>query len=151
MNNFKQIIHKDDKVFFAEKLTPDRGLNELQIIAIYEGIDPYKALKNLIDTSTLNYVVDSKGNEAITPALYNECLKDYNITNAYMNELLPILYEVRLTNQNIVYFMCTQDGYESLFVNDSTIKYLQNLAPLEIKDLIIKAQIDKQRNNKKSS
>lgn len=146
MNKFnllKDALLDEDKKLIGRIPEEDIDLDELQISGIYMGIDPYKAYKKLIDTTKFNYVVDNEGNEYIIPAQYSEYLDGYNFSNGYMSDLPPILYEVKfdLKNKNcILYFICTQDGYQRIFLNDDAIEILKNMAPLEIKETIKNAQ-----------
>ena len=123
----KNAMDEYDKTLVGEEVFDLDGLDQKQKYAIYQGIDSYKAYAKLLDTNELNYVVDEFGNEGIIPALYNEYISNYNLTEAYFQDMLPTLYEIRLIEKDkigIIYFLCQVENAQYIFLNEDAVDIL---------------------------
>lgn len=141
-------MNEEDKYLVGEEIFDLKGLDEKQKYAIYQGIDSYKAYAKLLDTSELNYVVDEFGNEGIIPALYNEYISIYNLTEAYFHDMLPTLYEIRLMEKDqigIIYFLCEIENQQYIFLNEDAVNILKPMSPEEITNYVKEAQKSKKR------
>ena len=145
---FRFAMNEEDKYLVGEEVFDLDGLDSKQKYAIYQGIDSYIAYAKLLDTNELNYVVDEFGNEGIIPALYNEYIGNYNLTEAYFQDMLPTLYEIRLIEKDkigIIYFLCQVENAQYIFLNEDAVNILKPMAPDEITNYVMAAQRSKKR------
>lgn len=130
-------------------------INELgvkRVNAIYNALDQNKAYKDEIDLQNLNYVTDNLGHEGILPADYNEYICTYEISPAYFIGLEPTLYRISFNEDDklcIIYFVCTFDGYEKIFINKNAAEVLKNKNPEEISNIVKNAQVNHRRKRNK--
>ena len=81
-------------------------------------------------------------------ALYNEYNSNYNLTEAYFQDMLPTLYEIRLIEEDkigIIYFLCQVENAQYIFLNEDAVDILKPMTPDEITNYVMAAQRSKKR------
>ena len=144
----KNAMDEYDKKLVGEMVFDIKEISGAQAWAIYQGIDSYKAYRNVLDPEKVNYVVDDLGNEAIIPADYNQYLETYNITNAYFSDMLPLFYQINFDKDGlvgIIYFICEVENQQSIYLNDDAVAVFKDMQPDEITNLVREAQKSKSR------
>ena len=145
-------MDESDQELVGINVNDEMGLDVAQIRAIYNAINQNKAYKNEIDLQQLNYVTDNYGHEGILPADYNEYICTYEISPAYFIDYLPTLYKIVFNEEEkvcLIYFICTFDGYEKIFVNNNLVEVLKNKNPEEISNIVKNAQVNHRRKRNK--
>lgn len=145
-------MDESDQELVGENVLDINELGVKRVNAIYTALDQNKAYKDEIDLQSLNYVTDSLGHEGILPADYNEYICTYEISPAYFIGLEPTLYRISFNEDDklcIIYFVCTFDGYEKIFINKNAAEVLITKTPEEVNKIIKEAQVNHRRKRNK--
>lgn len=141
-------MDEEDQDLVGESIEDIKELREDQIYAIYNAINKNKAYTKNIDLNELNYVTDNEGFEGIISSEYNDYLKDYQLSPAYLADALPKLYRIMFNEEQklcIIYLITTFDQYEKLFLNQNAVEVLKSMTLDEISSIITKAQDGRSR------